>query len=111
AAATTAWLLPVEPWLRAIVAGVLLHILGHDLPHHPPPGWMARFIDLAAMLAGVLLPLTWLMRSGHHHFPEDPITATVSTTAILLVVVLHGLWLAGIIKRWYPFGHRHEHEQ
>jgi hypothetical protein len=58
------WLAAAAPWINAAAAGLLLHILVHDLPPHPIPRHRvgARALHLAALAAGVAAALL----SGHH---------------------------------------------
>lgn len=48
---------PVHPWLGAAVAGLLLHVITHDLTSDPPASHGGRALDFAACLIGVGLPL------------------------------------------------------
>lgn len=45
----------VEPWTAAIVAGLLLHVLWHDVRRNAPQTGRARAVDLLAAAAGVAL--------------------------------------------------------
>jgi uncharacterized membrane protein YraQ (UPF0718 family) len=51
------------PWTSAAVAGLLVHLLTHDVPA-PPRTATARTIELAAIAVGIVLPLL-VMLTGH----------------------------------------------
>ena len=42
-----------EPWLTAIVGGLLLHIVAHGWPEEETPTPASRLMDFAAIAAGV----------------------------------------------------------
>jgi hypothetical protein len=48
---------PVEPWIGAAVAGLLLHVITHDLTDDPPATHAARALDFLAALAGIVVPI------------------------------------------------------
>ncbi|MBT3217853.1 MAG: hypothetical protein HN348_02070 [Proteobacteria bacterium] len=50
----------IEPWLRAAIAGLLLHVLSHGLETNPPHTNGQRTIDLVAMFLGMAIPIGWL---------------------------------------------------
>jgi uncharacterized membrane protein YraQ (UPF0718 family) len=45
------------PWVSAIVAGLLLHVIAHDLEVDAPQSAAARSLDLFAAVLGVLIPI------------------------------------------------------
>ena len=47
----------VEPWITALVGGLLLHVICHDLAPDGPRSPAARSLDLAAMLGGLSIAL------------------------------------------------------
>lgn len=110
-AASTTWLVPVEPWLRAAVAGVLLYILGHDLAEDRPATAAGRWTEAAATVIGMAVPLAWLVGSGHHHGATRP--AVGAAVGVLLggMALVQALWLAGVLPRRFPGsgGHDAEH--
>ncbi|MCB9680422.1 MAG: permease [Alphaproteobacteria bacterium] len=59
-------LAPAEPWLRAVIAGLLVHVVVHDLGVDLPTTPLGRVLDLAGFGLGVALPLT-LLHGGHAH--------------------------------------------
>lgn len=48
---------PAHPWLGAAVAGLLLHVITHDLTSDPPESHGGRALDFLACLIGIGLPL------------------------------------------------------
>ncbi len=94
----TAWLAPVAPWIQAVMAGLLLHILSHDLSANPPQRAAERALDLLAATAGVAVPLLLMSDAGHHEhglhgdleFPAalSGLALTVSPVLLLLLGVL-----------------------
>jgi hypothetical protein len=46
----------LEPWIAAFVAGLLLHVIAHDLQSDPPRVPRDRLLDLFAAVLGVLIP-------------------------------------------------------
>jgi uncharacterized membrane protein YraQ (UPF0718 family) len=56
-------------WVGAVVAGLLLHVVTHDLGGHAPKGQGGRAIDLAAAGAGVTVGL--LSGDAHSHLTES----------------------------------------
>ncbi|MCK6548623.1 hypothetical protein L6R52_22450 [Myxococcota bacterium] len=47
----------LEPWIAALVSGLLLHVIAHDLSVDPPTSTAARATDLLAGVAGLVLPI------------------------------------------------------
>ncbi|MDH5676381.1 MAG: permease [Myxococcales bacterium] len=56
----------IEPWLTALVGGLLLHIVTHGWPRETAPNLMSRLSDVAAI--GVGLAIVTL--GGHSHAGE-----------------------------------------
>jgi hypothetical protein len=56
AAARTAFA-QLAPWLTAIAAGLLLHVVTHDLPSGLARGAVDRVAELAGLIAGAALPV------------------------------------------------------
>jgi hypothetical protein len=63
---TTAQLHVFEPWLTALVGGLLLHIVTHGWPHAGEPTLATRLLDLGAIAAGLGL----VVMGGHSHAAE-----------------------------------------
>jgi uncharacterized protein len=55
---------PFTPWVQAGLAGLLLHVLTHDLSADRPVGAF-RLVELLAAAAGLVLPAALLMDHGH----------------------------------------------
>jgi zinc transporter ZupT len=53
-----------QPWLLAVVAGLLLHALSHDALPAPPPSLQARAGDVLAGWAGLALATLGVERGG-----------------------------------------------
>ena len=65
------WMSPITPWVQGIMAGLLLHILTHDLSSDPPQNLSQRVLDLAAVFLGVIGPVLLLDSHNHGHHPAD----------------------------------------
>ena len=57
AAVPAAALAQVEPWITAVVGGLLLHVICHDLGPDGPRSSTARGLDLGALLLGLAVTL------------------------------------------------------
>ena len=55
---------PFTPWVQAGLAGLLLHVLTHDLSADRPTGAF-RLVELLAACLGLVLPAALLMDHGH----------------------------------------------
>ena len=55
-------------WVGAVVAGLLLHVVTHDLGGHAPARWLERVVDLVAAAAGIGVGL--LSGDAHSHLTE-----------------------------------------
>lgn len=93
-----AWLAPIDPWLKAAVAGLLLHVLAHDLGAELPTTPFAKGLDLLALVAGVWLPLA-LLPPGHDHLGPDTSTALASLTVAAAPMFVVAVALAAIAGR------------
>ncbi|MCP4805327.1 MAG: hypothetical protein GY913_00715 [Proteobacteria bacterium] len=85
-------------WLPALVGGLLLHVLWHDLWEQPPHTTGARIGEVGAFAAGLALPMAWAHH--HHHELEESITSVLSATgpALLVGLVLTALVRAGLTR-------------
>ncbi len=88
----------VLPWLSAVVAGTLLHLLAHDEPALARPDGL-RLFEVGAVLAGAALPI---VLSGEHELPAlAALTDTALATAPALFVGLGAaLALPQIAASW-----------
>ena len=75
---STAWLTTIGPWLNALIAGLLVHVLTHDVPSPLRTRWV-RTLELIAIIAGVALTVAVTM--GGHHDDGDA-SAAVMLTAL-----------------------------
>ncbi len=57
------------PWISAAVAGLLVHVLTHDVPS-PPRTAAARSIELVAIVIGVALPIVAMLGGDPHELAE-----------------------------------------
>lgn len=87
------------PWLNAIAAGLLLHIIVHDLPPARFAHNGARVAELAAVALGLVLPLLSGHDHGHGHASlEDTLTHALSDIALASApAVLAGLALGALL--------------
>lgn len=93
------------PLMRAAIAGLLLHVVTHDLADAAPRDTAGRLADAVAFVVGVSLP--WLLlHSAPAHDHGGPALPTDGRA--LLCIALAGLWLAwawphgvrGTLARW-----------
>jgi hypothetical protein len=107
-----------EPWLTALVGGLLLHIVAHGWPVELRPTRASRLVDFAAIAAGLAL----VSVGGHSHAPEHGGTAVrpamahallelgLDTAPMLLIGLLAAAWLqtqgARIPAGWLASGGR-----
>ncbi len=87
----TAWFEPVAPWGQAVMAGLLLHILSHDLSANPPQRTRDRILDMLAAGAGIFLPVMLMASTEHHesdHHAELEFTEVLSALALTFGPVL-----------------------
>jgi len=91
-----------EPWLTALVGGLLLHVVAHGWPAEASPTRASRLMDFAALAAGVAV----LSLGGHSHAGEHGAAhAHGGTAAALLELALEtapmlilGLALAALLQ-------------
>ncbi|MBX3125559.1 MAG: permease [Polyangiaceae bacterium] len=104
-----AWFEQAEGWASALVAGLLVHVVSHDLLADLPRSAGERGLDVAAALAGFLLPV---FADTHHDEGPSAIARildallrlTVDTAPMLLLGLLAGALLStfghSIPTRW-----------
>jgi uncharacterized protein len=89
-------------WVGAVVAGLLLHVVTHDLGGQPPVGRPERLLDLAAAAAGIGVGL--LSGEAHSHIAEPAGpgpslgSALVDVTVETAPMLLRGLFAAALLQ-------------
>lgn len=94
-------LLDAQPWIAAVTAGLLVHVVGHGWRGARPIGWRGRLSDVFALAAGVALVT---LGQGHPGVAGDVRAATgralwelsLETAPALLI----GLLLAALLQTW-----------
>lgn len=103
------------PWMTAIAAGLVLHLVGHDLKSDAPRTTVLRFFELLALAGGVAITLVGI-RAHQSVTGDDPLLQqqfvhrladlAMATAPMLLVglalgavvhtrgVAIHGRWFA-----------------
>ena len=84
-----------EPYLQALLAGMLVNLLGHDLLADLPKTSPDRALDLAAAIAGAALPMLLLHEFGHGHGTHQEPGLWVPTLDVLLAIAPWAL--AGVV--------------
>lgn len=93
-------------WIAAIVAGLLLHVVTHDLAAQAPTSAWARSVDLVAGALG--LGVSLLGRAAHHHpgtlRAHEPLGSALLDLSLLTApALLAGLGAAALLQ---VFGRR-----
>jgi len=83
----------VAPWLNAMAAGLLLHVVVHDLPRPGARGAGARVVELVAIAIGVALPLL----GGADGHGDGHILADLGDAFAALAVPAAPLLVAGLL--------------
>jgi len=98
---------PVEPWVAAVVSGLLLHFLAHDLEADLPRTTLARALDLAALTAGIGLTLAASRLHAHGHeagtepiIREGVLHALADLALETAPLLLLGLALGALVQTW-----------
>lgn len=87
----------VDSWLGAVVGGLMLHILAHDIQAERPATSAARAAELFAVGAGIAVPLWWLGAGAFAHGAvQDDHGGFVDTSVMLLLEISPAL-LIGIL--------------
>lgn len=97
----SAFLAVSEPWVTAVVAGLLLHVITHDFRPEGGRGTSARLAELVALVLGVGLVLLGAGDHGHHEadgFRVELERALSTLGATVAPTVLLGL-VAGALVR------------
>jgi len=80
-------------WLPALIGGLLLHVLWHDLWEAPPQGARGRSIELGAFVLGGALPMAFM------HFDEGEFSGALAELAVLAApVLLLGLGASALVR-------------
>ncbi|MCC7539742.1 MAG: hypothetical protein IT379_26200, partial [Deltaproteobacteria bacterium] len=61
------WLQAAGPWTAAIVSGLLLHVLTHDLGRDAPRTTSERMLELAGLVGGLAIAVGALALGAHEH--------------------------------------------
>ena len=81
----------VAPIIAAVAAGLLLHVVTHDLTEDPPHGPLARSLDLVMAGLGVAVSLLGVWDStepGTLEFAHGLVQLTERTSLVILVALL-----------------------
>jgi uncharacterized membrane protein YraQ (UPF0718 family) len=97
----------LAPWLNAVAAGLLLHVVIHDLPVPGPRGTGGRLLELAAIAVGIALPMLAGDSHGHEGAGHQGVSHLLADAAIDLALVTApalalGLIAAAAIQTWGP---------
>ena len=89
---SVAWIATAAPWIQASMAGLLLHILSHDLSVNPPHSTLDRTLDLLAAGAEIGVPVLMLTVAdghvGHSHLGFLPVLDDLARLVSPLLMVL-----------------------
>ncbi|MFI5308209.1 MAG: permease [Polyangiales bacterium] len=91
-----------EPWLTAVVAGLLLHIVAHGWPEERKPTTSTRLMDFAAIGAGLaILALGGHSDAAERHLPdlrEAMAHALLDLGLATAPMLLAGLAIAAVLQ-------------
>lgn len=80
-----------SPIIAAVAAGLLLHVVTHDLTEEPARGPLARSLDLLVAALGVSVSLLGVLHSedaGTREFVQGLVELTERTSLVILVALL-----------------------
>jgi uncharacterized protein len=94
-----------EPWLTALVGGLLLHVVAHGWPAEMRPTRASRLLDFAALAVGVAV----LTLGGHSHADEHEVSDVRGGMATALLALglraapslLLGIGVAAAVHTWF----------
>ena len=89
--ATAATIESFAPIIAAVAAGLLLHVVTHDLTEDPARGPLARSLDLIVAALGVAVSLLGVWHStdpGTREFAHELVHLTERTSLVILVALL-----------------------
>lgn len=84
-----------QAWVSAAVAGLLLHVLAHDLPAMPERTVPARLLEVLALTAGIALPL--LAGGEHAHGEHGGVAGAVVPVLRDLFLITAPVLLGGFL--------------
>ena len=84
-----------EPYLQALLAGMLVNLLGHDLLADLPKNSPDKALDLTAAVAGAALPMLFLHGFGQGHGTNENPGLWMPTLDVLLAIAPWSL--AGVV--------------
>ena len=82
---STAWMEAIGPWINALIAGLLVHVLTHDVPSPPRTNWV-RTLELVAIISGVALTVAVTV-GGHHDDGDASVAVMLSALRDIALVV------------------------
>lgn len=101
----------VEPWILAVVAGLLLHALAHDARPHALGGFAPRAVDAVAGLGGLAIAAAGIESTGWL-VSMPPSLRGAGLAGAAAVVVARSFFLRGRAHAHahaHAHGHEHEH--
>jgi hypothetical protein len=87
-----------NPWIAAIVSGLLLHVIAHDLEADPPATPAARSLDLFAAALGIAVPLYGGLDGGSRAIAAFGARFSAASPALLLGLAAGALLLPRIVR-------------
>ncbi len=79
------------PWIGALVSGLLLHVITHDLHADPPETHRARSIDFLAAAGGIALPV--FASHFNHEIAERAAAIALDFAPVLVLAVMLALFV------------------
>jgi uncharacterized protein len=93
-----------EPWLTALVGGLLLHVVAHGWPVEPAPTRSSRLMDFAALAAGAgMLSIGGHSHAGEHGAADPRLGMATAVLGLLLEIappLLVGVVVAALLMSW-----------
>jgi hypothetical protein len=81
-----------SPWIAAVVSGLLLHVIAHDIESDPPRTTGSRLFDLFVAILGVAIPIY-----GGSEIDDSVIAGFMSRLQLSAPALLLGLLAAAIL--------------
>lgn len=79
------------PWIGALVSGLLLHVITHDLHTDPPDSRRSRVLDFAAAAGGVVLPV--FVSHFDHEIAERAAAVALDFAPVLVLAVVLAIFV------------------